>query len=78
MGDLQFRPGQFIVLELAIDNKPRRSAFSIVRKEGKGFILGVKLRGAGGISAMLNELTGPVKATMAGPFGAFALNPHCD
>ena len=47
MGDLQFRPGQFIVLELSIDNKPRRSAFSIVRKEGKGFILGVKLRGAG-------------------------------
>ena len=78
MGDLQFRPGQFIVLELSIDNKPRRSAFSIVRKEGKGFILGVKLRGAGGISAILNELTGPVKATMAGPFGAFALNPHCD
>jgi len=74
-GSLQFRNGQFVVLEVALENGIRRSAFSIVRKEGKGVILGVKQNGDHGISAWLNGLTEPTKAFIAGPFGQFQINP---
>ena len=73
-GRISFEPGQFVVLEVKLDAGIRRSAFSIVRAEGRGIILGVKQQGNGGISAWLNALDQPAKASMAGPFGQFKLN----
>ncbi len=75
MGEIEFSAGQFVVLELNLGSQVKRSAFSIVRQEGKGVILGVKQNGDWGISAFLNQLEKPVKASMAGPFGAFTLLP---
>ena len=73
-GRLSFERGQFVVLEVKLPTGVRRSAFSIVRSEGRGIILGVKKQGEGGISAWLNTLDQPAKASMAGPFGQFKLN----
>ena len=77
-GGIRFNHGQFVVLELELPSGIRRSAFSIVRSEGRGIILGIKKKGEDGISAHLSRLEGPVKASMAGPFGQFALNPTMD
>lgn len=78
MGEIRFEPGQFVVVELQLDSGVKRSAFSIVRPEGKGIILGVKQRGEHGISAFLNALTAPVRASIAGPFGSFSLIKDLD
>lgn len=72
-GHIRFEPGQFVVLEVDLDTGPRRSAFSIVRGEGKGIILGIKQAGPGGISSLVQDLTGPIKASIAGPFGTFGI-----
>jgi ferredoxin-NADP reductase len=74
-GTIHFRSGQFIVLEVPLADGVRRSAFSIVRREQKGIIIGVKKNGQHGISAWLNALQQPTKASMAGPFGNFQVNP---
>lgn len=73
IGRIDFVAGQFVVVELKLPSGIKRSAFSIVRREGRGIILGVKQRGDHGISAHLNALTGPIKASIAGPFGTFSL-----
>ncbi|MDC0600454.1 2Fe-2S iron-sulfur cluster-binding protein [Flavobacteriales bacterium] len=73
MGRVRFTPGQFIVLEIQFENATRRSAFSIVRQEGRGIIIGVKINGTQGISSLLNQTETPIKAHIAGPFGDFAL-----
>lgn len=73
-GRIPFQHGQFIVLEVPLPSGIRRSAFSIVRAEGKGVILGVKQQGLGGISEWLNQLDQPAKASMAGPFGQYKLD----
>ena len=72
-GTIAFRPGQFVVLEVELDTGARRSAFSIVQGEGKGITLGIKVAGPGGISSLVNEMTAPIKASLAGPFGQFSL-----
>ena len=72
-GTIAFRPGQFVVLEVELETGPRRSAFSIVQGEGKGITLGVKVAGPGGISSLVHEMTAPIKASLAGPFGQFSL-----
>lgn len=72
-GSIRFRPGQFVVLEMELPDGIRRSAFSIVRRENKGIILGVKRSGPGGISDALCAQTAPLKASLAGPFGQFSL-----
>ena len=73
-GTIQFEHGQFVVLEIMLEQGIRRSAFSIVRAEGKGIILGVKKNGEDGISSYLQELNEPIKASLAGPFGQFQLD----
>lgn len=73
-GRIHFIEGQFIVLEIELPGGLRRSAFSIVRAEGKGVILAIKRKGDDGISARLQHLEGPIRASMAGPFGQFSLN----
>lgn len=70
-GKLSFQPGQFIVLEIELESGIRRRPFSIVRADGEGFILGIKKNGEGGISSFLQQLQGPIKANIAGPFGDF-------
>ena len=70
-GSIAFKSGQFVVLELDLDSGPRRSAFSIVRGEGKGIVLGIKVAGPGGISSLVNEMSSPIRASVAGPFGSF-------
>lgn len=77
-GRFRFAAGQFIVLEKTIGNDTRRSAFSIVRQEGKGIIIAVQRNGSAGISAWLNEITNKSTAQMAGPFGEFALIKDVD
>lgn len=72
-GTISFQPGQFVVLEMDLKDGTRRSAFSIVRREGKGIVLGVKRSGPGGISDALDNQTEPLKASLAGPFGQFSL-----
>ena len=78
-GTLHFEPGQFVVLEVKLDSGPRRSAFSIVARHGRGILLGVKRSGPGGISDLLQTLDHPISASLAGPFGEFSLiedRPH--
>ena len=77
-GKLKFRSGHFIVLEVKLKQGVRRSAFSIVRSERNGIIIGVKKNGDHGISAWLNSLKQPAKASLAGPFGQFHVNPAAD
>ncbi len=72
-GRIDFKPGQFIVLEVKLDSGVRRSPFSIVAAHGRGVLLGVKRSGPGGISDFLQDLNAPIKASMAGPFGDFSL-----
>ena len=74
-GTLNFRSGQFVVLEVQLEQGVRRSAFSIVRSERNGIIIGVKKNGDHGISAWLNNLQKPTKASLAGPFGQFQITP---
>ncbi len=77
-GKIQYKKGQFVVLEVKLTSGIRRSAFSIVRAEGNGIILGVKRNGDGGISAWLNGLKAPAHASMAGPFGQFQLDTKAE
>lgn len=72
-GRITFKPGQFIVLEVEVRGAKRRSAFSIVAAHGRGVLLGVKKAGPDGISALLQDLDSPLKASMAGPYGDFSL-----
>ena len=72
-GRIEFNPGQFIVLEKTLGDDTRRSAFSIVRKEGKGIVIAVHQNGTAGISAWLNALNQKSTAQLAGPFGDFSL-----
>lgn len=74
-GSINFISGQFIVLEIQLEQGVKRSAFSIVRSEQNGIIIGVKKNGEHGISAWLNALQQPTKASLAGPFGEFRIKP---
>ena len=70
-GTLHFEPGQFVVLEVKLESGPRRSAFSIVARHGRGILLGVKRSGPGGISDLLQTLDHPIPASLAaGHFGS--------
>ncbi len=73
-GKFKFRSGQFVVLEVKLNQGVRRSAFSIVRRERNGIIIAVKKNGDHGISAWLNNLEGSAKCSLAGPFGQFHID----
>ena len=60
-GKIKFRSGQFVVLEVKLNQGVRRSAFSIVRRERNSIIIAVKKNGDHGISAWLNNLEGSAK-----------------